>query len=61
MTTYRIVSTQTGSFFCDVEATSEGDAIDRFAQARGYADRRDMWKHTHGFDYLGAYPITRAA
>ena len=56
--TYRIVSNQTGNSFGDVSAISESDAIDKYAQQHGYADRRAMWQDGRG-EYLAAYEVAR--
>jgi hypothetical protein len=54
--TFQIVSNQTGNFYGRVQATSEDNAIDQYAQARGYADRFAMWKDGRG-EYLAAYEV----
>jgi hypothetical protein len=60
MQTFQIYSAQTGDNRGRLEADSEGDALDRFAQARGYADRHDMWDRNQGTHYLSAYAVGEA-
>ena len=54
--TFQLYSAQTGERWGRVEAIDEGDAIDRYAMARGYKDRADMWKRGH-YEYLSAVAI----
>lgn len=60
MSNYQLYSAQTGSFFGQVQAASESDAVDKFAQARGHANRQAMWK-AGSFEYVSAYVIRSKA
>jgi hypothetical protein len=42
-TLFRLYSAQTGDSFGQVSATSEADALERFAKARGFESCRAMW------------------
>lgn len=54
MKTFNLYSAQTGDSFGNVKATSESDAVDRFAQRLGYANRQAMWDDGT-FHYISAY------
>lgn len=43
MKTFHLYSAQTGSSFGTIEATSESDALDRFAQRQGFETASKMW------------------
>lgn len=58
MKLFQLYSSQTGNTFGQVKADSESDAVDRFAQSKGYKDRRDMWDRARGFEYISADPLT---
>ena len=53
MKTFHLYSAQTGSSFGTVQAVSEQDAVDRFAQNRGFKDARAMWA-AGSFEYVSA-------
>lgn len=53
MKTFYFYSAQTGENFGKILATSESDAVDKFAQARGHADRFAMWK-AGSWEYISA-------
>lgn len=58
MQTFQIYSAQTGdTSFGRVEATSEAEALDRFAQRLGHADRTAMYRDSPGFQWLSAEPL----
>jgi hypothetical protein len=53
---FEVFSAQTGFHFCDVRAASEQNAIDQFAQQKGYADRHAMWAAGR-FEYVSAAAV----
>ncbi len=53
MKTFRLYSAQTGSSFGTVEAVSESDALNRFAQRYGHNSVQAMWK-AGCFEYVSA-------
>lgn len=55
MQTFKLYSAQTGDSWGRIDATSESDALDRFAQQRGYLDRFAMWADRPGLEYVSAY------
>ena len=52
MKTFHLYSAQTGSFGT-VQAASETDALNQFAQRFGYASARAMW-NAGSFEYVSA-------
>ena len=51
---FQLYSAQTGMLFGKVLAASEGDALDKFAQSRGWTNRAAMWA-AGSCEYLSAY------
>lgn len=50
---FQLYSAQTGREFGRVEATSERDAVEKFAQSNGWADAKAMWEAGR-FEYIAA-------
>ncbi len=53
MKTYKLYSAQTGASFGTVVASSELDALNRFAKRCGFENLIAMWKAGH-FEYVSA-------
>ena len=56
---FQLYSAQTGNQFGQVEAESESDAVDRFAQSKGYKDRHEMWRLATGWQYVSAHVVLK--
>lgn len=55
---FQIYSAQTGNRYGFIEATSEGEAIDKWAQSKGHINRARMWESCPGWAYISAYELT---
>ena len=53
MSIYKLFSSQTGCYYEMQIATCISEAIDKFAQARGFDDHKSMWAAGH-FEYITA-------
>ncbi len=56
MKKFKVYSAQTGSQFAEIAAQNEEQAIDLFAQGKGFAGRHAMWKAGR-FEYVAAAEV----
>jgi hypothetical protein len=54
MNTFQMYSSQTGNNYGEIDASNAAEALDKFAKARGFADRKAMWAAGR-WEYISAH------